>query len=266
MWISKNYLLPTWVLASVVAADAFIPVSGLHHNSKSIASNFLPLSTTGSCRLKSVEISGREESSSAEEIPRGGSSVLKDKPPAQPTWKDYRKFAIPCLALWVASPLLSLVDTSFVGLSAGAAESATQLAALGPATTFFDGATYLFAFLNVATTNLYSSAIAQKGEASDQAEAVVTTASRVALRCGIGIMLFLWAFARPLLALYIGSYRIVSYCIMSSRLVKTAIICYYYIIFAVLLSFLQLYPIRFLKYSHIVQTFGYIDFFCDTPA
>ena len=214
MWISKNCLLPTWVLASVVAADAFIPVSGLHRNSKSIASNFLPLSTTGSCRLKSIETSGRDENSSAEEIPRGGSSVLKDKPPALPTWKDYRKFAIPCLALWVANPLLSLVDTSFVGLSAGAAESATQLAALGPATTFFDGATYLFAFLNVATTNLYSSAIAQKGEASDQAEAVVTTASRVALRCGIGIMLFLWAFARPLLALYIGTYRIVSYCIV----------------------------------------------------
>ena len=215
MWISKNCLLPTWVLASVVAADAFIPVSGLHRNSKSIASNFLPLSTTGSCRLKSIETSGRDENSSAEEIPRGGSSVLKDKPPALPTWKDYRKFAIPCLALWVANPLLSLVDTSFVGLSAGAAESATQLAALGPATTFFDGATYLFAFLNVATTNLYSSAIAQKGEASDQAEAVVTTASRVALRCGIGIMLFLWAFARPLLALYIGTYRIVLYCIVS---------------------------------------------------
>ncbi|MGK3756645.1 MAG: Na+-driven multidrug efflux pump [Bacillariaceae sp.] len=235
MRISKNCLLPTWVLASVVAADAFIPVSGLHHRSKSIASNtnFLPLSTSGSCRLKSVETSGREDSSSAEEIPRGGSSVLKDKPPAQPTWKDYRKFAIPCLALWVAQPLLSLVDTSFVGLSAGAAESATQLAALGPATTFFDGATYLFAFLNVATTNLYSSAIAQKGEASDQAEAVVTTASRVALRCGIGIMLFLWAFARPLLALYIGTYRIVSYRIMSNRLVETAIIFYYYNIFAV---------------------------------
>jgi Na+-driven multidrug efflux pump len=272
MWISKNCLLPTWVLASVVAADAFIPVSGLHHHSKSIASNFLPLSTTGSCRLKSVETSGREEKSSAEEIPRGGSNVLKDKPPAQPTWKDYRKFAIPCLALWVAQPLLSLVDTSFVGLSAGAAESATQLAALGPATTFFDGATYLFAFLNVATTNLYSSAIAQKGEASDQAEAVVTTASRVALRCGIGIMLFLWAFARPLLALYIGTYRIVShrivsYCIMSNRLVKTATIFYYYIIFAVLLSFSQLYPIRFSSiFSHRTNLWLYCFSFVIHPC
>jgi len=225
MWISKDCLLPAWVLASVVAVDAFIPVIGSHHRSKSIVSK-TPLSTKAAYRyyqnnvstktmtsLKSVE-SRREDdscddelpplSTSLEEIPRGGgTSVLKDKPPALPTFADYRKFAVPCLALWVAQPLLSLVDTSFVGLSAGL-ESASQLASLGPATTFFDGATYLFAFLNVATTNLYSSARAQRGEASDEAEAVVCTASRVALRCGIGIMLFLWAFARPLLALYIG--------------------------------------------------------------
>ncbi|CAB9522796.1 Mate efflux family protein [Seminavis robusta] len=69
---------------------------------------------------------------------RGGASTvsLPAKPPADPTFGDIRKFALPCLALWVSGPLLSLVDTSFVGLSGSAAESAKQLAALGPATTF----------------------------------------------------------------------------------------------------------------------------------
>jgi hypothetical protein len=142
-------------------------------------------------------------SSSAEDIPRGGADVNK-APPSLPTFATYRRFAIPCLGLWVAQPLLSLVDTAFVGLSSVAGESAQNLAALGPATTFFDGATYLFAFLNVATTNLYSSARAQRGEESDQAESVVRTAAKVSLNCGLGLMFFLWAFARPLLNLYIG--------------------------------------------------------------
>jgi hypothetical protein len=146
-----------------------------------------------------------DKKDATESIPRGGGTNIHNKPPALPTLADYRKFALPCLGLWVAQPLLSLVDTAFVGLSGNPSMSASNLAALGPATTFFDGATYLFAFLNVATTNLYSTARAQHGEQSDQAESVVRTASRVALRCGVGIMVFLLAFARPLLALYIGT-------------------------------------------------------------
>eukprot|EP00980_Cylindrotheca_fusiformis_P007817 scaffold1669_cov129-Cylindrotheca_fusiformis.AAC.28 len=145
-----------------------------------------------------------EEPGSVDSIPRGGGANIKKAPPALPTLATYRKFALPCLCLWVAQPLLSLIDTSFVGLSGNSATSAQQLAALGPATTFIDGSVYLFAFLNVATTNLYSSARAQEGEGSDQAENVVRTASRIALRSGIGLFFFLLAFARPLLALYIG--------------------------------------------------------------
>lgn len=137
----------------------------------------------------------------------GGSGIVKlpSSLPPLPTMAAYRKFALPCLGLWVSGPLLSLVDTGFVGLSGASAKSAEQLAALGPATTFFDGATYLFAFLNVATTNLYASARAKAGDHSDKAESVVRTASRVALYCGLGLMMLLFACARPLLALYIGA-------------------------------------------------------------
>ena len=121
-----------------------------------------------------------------------------------PILPDYRKCALPCLALWVVGPLLSLVDTAFVGLSGETAQSAGQIAALGPATTFFDGATYLFAFLNVASTNLYSSARAQYGEQDANTESVVRTAARTSLISGLIVMALLLAFARPLLALYIG--------------------------------------------------------------
>lgn len=55
--------------------------------------------------------------------------------PMLPTIRQYIQFALPCLALWIAGPLLSLVDTSFIGLSSQGGNSARQLAALGPATT-----------------------------------------------------------------------------------------------------------------------------------
>ena len=185
---------------SLVTADAFTslhPVAVLPYRTN----NKVPILRESNNINENEDVS----SSSAEDIPRGGADVNKP-PPALPSLATYRKFAIPCLGLWVAQPLLSLVDTGFVGLASAAGESAQNLAALGPATTFFDGATYLFAFLNVATTNLYSSARAQRGEESDQAESVVRTAVKVSMNCGLGLMFFLWAFARPLLNLYIGVY------------------------------------------------------------
>lgn len=140
---------------------------------------------------------------------RAGASSIP--PPSLPTTRQLLKFYVPCLALWISGPLLSLVDTSFVGLSAASEGGATQLAALGPATTFIDGSLYLFAFLNVATTNLFASAraaAAASGGKSDgegrPGEGVVRTAARTALYCGFGLMgLLLWV-ARPLIALYIG--------------------------------------------------------------
>ena len=222
MWVSKIatcLLVPAWAMASIMATNALVPAAAFPHRSSATSTEAapkhpyhglattkknLPLSSRRKTSLKTMEDSAEE--AEGEEIPRGGGvGSVNSKPPSLPTLADYRKFAIPCLGLWVAQPLLSLVDTAFVGLSARVpAESASQLAALGPATTFFDGATYLFAFLNVATTNLYATARSRSGEQSDQAEAVIRTASRVAARCGIGLMIFLLTFARPLLSLYIG--------------------------------------------------------------
>lgn len=85
---------------------------------------------------------------------------------------------------------------------------ATELGALGPATTFIDGSTYLFAFLNVATTNLYASALAKNNGDDEKAkratDAVVRTAAKIALICGFGIMSLLFAKGNFLLKLYVG--------------------------------------------------------------
>lgn len=72
----------------------------------------------------------------------------------------------------------------------------------------FDGATYLFAFLNVTTTNLYASARAKSGATSANAESVVRTSAKVALRSGLGLMVFLLVCSRPLLKLRSRAYII----------------------------------------------------------
>lgn len=151
---------------------------------------------------------------------RGGSTALnassdevevsKSKliPPPQPTLKDLINFALPCLALWISGPLLSLVDTAAVGLTAKPGMGAAELGALGPATTFIDGSTYLFAFLNVATTNLYASALAKHADDEEKAkratDAVVRTAAKIALICGFGITSLLYFQGNFLLSLYVG--------------------------------------------------------------
>ncbi len=158
--------------------------------------------------------------SSLTRLRAGGAAVDSDNtipPPAPPTGMALLKFYFPCLALWISGPLLSLVDTSFVGLSAkatgvGIGSSASQLAALGPATTFIDGSLYLFAFLNVATTNLYASALARgRSEKKNRVgidelpgEGVVRTAAKTSLISGFGLMILLLVVARPLIAIYIG--------------------------------------------------------------
>ena len=192
-------------LSVAVLGSAFAPH---HRNLLSVPSKrFSPLGPKSQPDGVQGSNEQTEEIQSLEEDTLRGGAATATLPsilPTNPTLADFRKFALPCLALWVSGPLLSLVDTTFVGLSGSPSESARQLAVLGPATTFFDGATYLFAFLNVATTNLYSSARARKGEQSDEAEGVVRTAARVAWNSGIGLMLFLFFACRPLLKLYIG--------------------------------------------------------------
>ena len=71
------------------------------------------------------------------------------------------KFAIPAIGVWLCGPILSLIDTSAVGLLSGTA----QQAALNPAVAISDYTNLLLAFLFTATTNLSASAqAADKGD------------------------------------------------------------------------------------------------------
>ena len=74
-----------------------------------------------------------------------------------PSYASILRFVGTTVIIWLSEPLLSLVDTIFVGQFGTTA----QLAALGPATMLCDSAIYLLYFLAISTTNRLATAMAQ---------------------------------------------------------------------------------------------------------
>ncbi|CAJ1966463.1 unnamed protein product [Cylindrotheca closterium] len=103
-------------------------------------------------------------------------------PEAEDTQKDettlaskrqMMSFAIPALGIFLANPLLSNIDNSFVGKTVGTA----GLAALSPATICTDQMLYLFSFLSRATTGLVSRAYGSKTNDVEKNEAAAEAGS-----------------------------------------------------------------------------------------
>jgi len=139
--------------------------------------------------------------------PRAAAAAADGERPARggagasgPSLGELRNFALPALGLWISGPLLTLIDTSAVGLCSPAAESALEIAALGPGGSVCDGASYAFAFLNIATTNLYASATSDGERAY-----VVRRGARLAAACGVAGLVATRLAAAPFLAFFIGS-------------------------------------------------------------
>ena len=100
--------------ATVVTADAFVPSQRVTTLAKVRS---VKQTTSLKCTIENDNETESDGISSVDDIPRGGGASIKKSPPELPSLATYRKFALPCLGLWVAQPLLSLVDTAFVGLS-----------------------------------------------------------------------------------------------------------------------------------------------------
>lgn len=112
------------------------------------------------------------------------------------------KFAIPALGIYLANPLLSNIDNSFVGRTVGT----KGLAALSPATICTDQMLYLFSFLSRATTGLVSRAYGSKTEPEEKKEAAAAAGSTpltVALASGFVLSVF-YAFCTPKLLSILG--------------------------------------------------------------
>ena len=82
------------------------------------------------------------------------------------------------MGIWLASPILSLVDATVVG-----SQSVVELAALTPGTVLVDYLVYVFTFLGIATTNILSVTVAERN--AKRTESRLNDALMLALVCGV---------------------------------------------------------------------------------
>ena len=105
------------------------------------------------------------------------------------------RFCIPLLAMGMATPALSLVDTAVVGR-----QSALGLASLAPATALCDLLTYVFYALGATTTNFVASALCRRNGLAEERR-VVRTGLFIANAFGIALAILLLFGGAPLLRL-----------------------------------------------------------------
>jgi Na+-driven multidrug efflux pump len=152
--------------------------------------------------LLSLETEPRPDFDVSSPLESASFLVEVDKIPF-PNAKKVLAFAIPAIGVWLCSPLLSLIDTSSVGLLAGTA----QQAALNPAVAVTDYSARLLAFLYTGTTNMV--AVAQETdrgiEGKPETAKAFLGALQLSVMVGAGLGSFLLVFARPLLKSIIGN-------------------------------------------------------------
>lgn len=120
-----------------------------------------------------------------------------------PTINDLIKFGLPTLGIWLLQPILSLIDTSVIGMSSSSASSVLELAALGPGIAWIDSSAYLCQFMGMATTNLYAIAISE-GDVQKQRK-VLSHATIISTVLGLLLFVVQFAFAKPLVTVLAGS-------------------------------------------------------------
>jgi Na+-driven multidrug efflux pump len=113
-----------------------------------------------------------------------------------PTYRRLLLFCSTTFLIWLSEPLLSLVDTTVVGLTQGS-KSVIQLASLGPATTLIDSIFYMTYFLAIATTNQIAAQLAVKDYRTLQK--TFSNVMGVAVVLGLMCTLFVFTFAKPMI-------------------------------------------------------------------
>lgn len=128
--------------------------------------------------------------------------ILKDY--RVPNVKDLLAFSMPAIFVWLCQPMLSMIDTSTVGLIAGT----TQQAALMSAIAAINYSSRASAFLFSGTTTMI--AAAQEGDRQDGSVEKARTARtlvgalQLSTLVGMGLGAFVFLFAHQLLSLIIG--------------------------------------------------------------
>ncbi|CAM9193534.1 unnamed protein product [Chrysoparadoxa australica] len=192
MLLQKSWLLPcAWLFS---CASAFRPPCSLSplHLRPNAASR--PLSPTCCNHVRRGLTPYRRLKLEREaEVAPGGKEDTQQA--GDVSYAAMLRFVLPTLGIWLAGPIMSLIDTGCVGT-----RSSVELAALGPATTLTDSLLYSCAFIGVATTNLLATALAEGNE--EEGQKVVAHALSIALSMGFVIALVVWGVGEPLLTIF----------------------------------------------------------------
>lgn len=135
------------------------------------------------------------------------SEVVGDKPSEKitaPSVAKILRFAVPAIGVWLCGPLLSLIDTSSVGILSGT----VQQAALNPSVAVTDYAALLVAYLYTATTNMIAEARETDRSSDGQMPRTTRTfigAMQMSTFVGAGLGAVLFVFAKQLLRAIIGN-------------------------------------------------------------
>mmetsp|Transcript_33765 Transcript_33765/g.34401 ORF Transcript_33765/g.34401 Transcript_33765/m.34401 type:complete len:603 (+) Transcript_33765:122-1930(+) len=149
-------------------------------------SRSIPLYSSSVASYENPDVSAHENAAAA--------TLMK----SIPNRMNLLRFCLPTLAIWLLQPILSLIDSSIVGISStSSVDSVLELASLGPGIIWCDGTAYLLQFLGMATTNLYGTAIGE-GDPKKSA-AVLSQAGTIALFLGVLLGIGQYVFARPAL-------------------------------------------------------------------
>lgn len=130
-------------------------------------------------------------------------AVIEEEVIVAPSLAKIVKFAVPAIGVWLCSPLLSLIDTSSVGLLSGTA----QQAALYPAVSVTDYGALLVAFMYTATTNIVAGEQEKESSSEDKPETskCLIQALQLSLYVGGALGGILTLFGRQLLKGIIGN-------------------------------------------------------------
>ena len=120
-------------------------------------------------------------------------------PAELPKLRDLAAFCLPTLGIWLSSPLLSLIDTSVVGLSC----ATHHLAALAPSTKLCDYVGFFCSVIGAATTNLAADAFA-RGEPK-AAKRVIGGSLTISILLGAAVAFGLWHLSMPLMQMMLGA-------------------------------------------------------------
>ena len=148
------------------------------------------------------------------------SSILDDQISIKsmvPSVKELLQFGLPTLGIWLLQPILSLIDTSVIGMSAASGTSIMELAALGPGIAWIDSTAYMCQFVGMATTNLYATAISE-GDRTKQRK-VLSHATIIALALGILLFSIQYTCAPMMMKILAGSAKeTIPYALRYSRI------------------------------------------------